>query len=212
MTLRLWLVTLHDGALRVLQSECCKASALALQQQQSQQSSACAGGHACLSLPADAGISADGLTPGFWQLPQPAADNHRTRLPAAVVDQLQDKLLPLVVGLYRCDRLSATLQQYKANVGDEVKSAVRDVVQQVLPVLLAASGDVASGGLQQQYGDAQLADQLQVRLEEGHLSAAAALPTHVPCRFSVTVSCCAGWCVLDTVSLSGAVVEGTCLH
>lgn len=78
----------------------------------------------------------------------------------AAREQLQEKLLPLAVGLYRAERLQAALQQYKADVGDEVKAAVRDAVQQVLPVLLVACGEqqhVGHGG-----SDTQLADQLQV--------------------------------------------------
>lgn len=86
-------------------------------------------------------------------------------IPAAAVEQLHDKIMPLAVGLHRCDRLLATLQQYKANVGDEVKGAVRDVVQQVLPLLLSAAGDVSSAAPQQQIAaEAQLSEQLQVTL------------------------------------------------
>lgn len=56
-----------------------------------------------------------------------------------------------------------TLQQYKVNVGDEVKAAVREAVQQVLPVLLTADGDGSLSAAQQQAAsESQMTDQLQV--------------------------------------------------
>jgi hypothetical protein len=81
---------------------------------------------------------------------------------AAAREQLHEKLLPLAVGLYRAERLPAALQQYKAAVGDEVKGAVRDAVQQVLPVLLVAAGEQQQQQLGQAGSETQLADQLQV--------------------------------------------------
>lgn len=76
-------------------------------------------------------------------------------------------MLPLAVGLYRSDRLGSTLQQYKASVGDEVKAGVRDAVQQVLPVLLASTGDMT----QQHAGtETQLGEQLQVSFCTGGLT------------------------------------------
>ncbi|KAF6266668.1 Vps54-like protein-domain-containing protein [Scenedesmus sp. NREL 46B-D3] len=104
-----------------------------------------------------ASASADGRAAagGAWQLPPGSVHDA-----VAAREQLQEKLLPLAVGLYRAERLQAALQQYKADVGDEVKAAVRDAVQQVLPVLLVACGEqhhVGHGG-----SDTQLADQLQL--------------------------------------------------
>eukprot|EP00775_Hariotina_reticulata_P013694 gene13694-13816_t len=51
-------------------------------------------------------------------------------------------------------------QQYKQVVGEEVKAAVREAVQRVLPVLLSAAGGEAP--LAHQQGELQLTDQLQV--------------------------------------------------
>jgi hypothetical protein len=102
-------------------------------------------------------VSTDGrAAAGFaWQLPPSSV-----RDAAAAREQLHEKLLPLAVGLYRAERLPAALQQYKANVGDEVKAAVRDAVQQVLPVLLMACGEQQHAG--HAGSETQLADQLQV--------------------------------------------------
>jgi hypothetical protein len=85
----------------------------------------------------DASVSPDGTmaSAGVWHLTNPAA------AAGPADEQLTEKLLPLAVGLYRCEALAPTLQQYKGNAGEEVKEAVREVVQQVLPVLLSACGD-----------------------------------------------------------------------
>lgn len=106
---------------------------------------------------ADASVSTDGRAAGgsAWQLPPGNA-----RDAAAAREALHEKLLPLAVGLYRAERLPAALQQYKAAVGEEVKAGVRDAVQQVLPVLLAACGEQQHAG--QAGSETQLADQLQV--------------------------------------------------
>uniref|UniRef100_A0A383V506 Vacuolar protein sorting-associated protein 54 n=1 Tax=Tetradesmus obliquus TaxID=3088 RepID=A0A383V506_TETOB len=105
----------------------------------------------------DASVSTDGRAAGgsAWQLPPGNA-----RDAAAAREALHEKLLPLAVGLYRAERLPAALQQYKAAVGEEVKAGVRDAVQQVLPVLLAACGEQQHAG--QAGSETQLADQLQL--------------------------------------------------
>jgi hypothetical protein len=97
-----------------------------------------------------------------WTLFPPSS----TSQAAAAEEQLQEKLLPLAVGLYRSEGLYAILQQYKANAGEEVKAAVRDVVQAVLPVLLAAAGDSLAVGQAGGPGagrEGQAWEQLQVR-------------------------------------------------
>lgn len=99
-----------------------------------------------------------------WHLPDSSPSTAGAG--ASADEQLQEKLLPLAVGLYRAGALGPTLQQYKTNAGEEVKGAVREVVQQVLPVLLSACGD----GLPQQPGPAgegQIWEQLQVRRTRG---------------------------------------------
>lgn len=120
-----------------------------------------------LLLSPDASISPDRsvASPSIWQLPTPSTPHTA----AAADEQLQEKLLPLAVGLYRAGALGPTLQQYKANAGEEVKGAVREVVQQVLPVLLSACGDSlpqlwGSGGAGG--GEGQAWEQLQVRQED----------------------------------------------
>lgn len=116
---------------------------------------------ACRCWCADASVAADGAA-SLWQLPgapEPDVDGSG----AASLEQLQERLLPLALGLYRADRLAATLQQYKQSVAEEVKAAVRSAVHSVLPVLLAAGGDVGGGQLLvgASSGEAALADQLQ---------------------------------------------------
>jgi hypothetical protein len=115
----------------------------------------------CCLCNADASISPDGVMAAAdtWCLTDPAAE---AAAAAAADEQLTEKLLPLAVGLYRSEALSPTLQQYKSNAGEEVKDGVREVVQQVLPVLLAACGD--SLPPQQGYGagGGEAWDQLQV--------------------------------------------------
>jgi hypothetical protein len=88
---------------------------------------------------ADASISPDGTmaAAAVWRLQDPAADAAAS---AAADEGLQEKLLPLAVGLYRAEALKPALEQYSVNAGDEVKTAEREVVQQVLPVLLSACG------------------------------------------------------------------------
>lgn len=111
---------------------------------------------------ADASISPDGTrsSSSTWCLPDPQA----TSSPAAE-EGLQDDLLPLAVGLYRSESLGPTLQQYKVNAGEEVKAGVREVVQQVLPVLLAACGAGSSMTAQQGVASEVHAwEQLQVRV------------------------------------------------
>lgn len=96
-----------------------------------------------------------------WHLTDPAATA------AAADEQLTEKLLPLAVGLYRSEALAPTLQQYKCNAGEEVKEAVREVVQQVLPVLLSSCGDslpLQGGG---GHGEVYAWEQVQVRVDRG---------------------------------------------
>jgi hypothetical protein len=104
-------------------------------------------------------------------------------------DPLYEKIFPLAVGLYRADKLGSALHQWRGNMGDQVKSSIRDVVQQVLPILLpegAAAAAAADGGASAAVAaaaaaaagaggsgpeglvgaamaDSQLAEQLQVR-------------------------------------------------
>lgn len=111
---------------------------------------------------ADSSISPDGTmaAASTWHLTDPAAAADT----AAADEQLTEKLLPLAVGLYRSEALVPTLQQYKSNAGEEVKEAVREVVQQVLPVLLSACGDslpLQGGGARP--GEVYAWEQLQVR-------------------------------------------------
>ncbi|KIZ01614.1 hypothetical protein MNEG_6350 [Monoraphidium neglectum] len=86
-----------------------------------------------------------------------------TALAAEAAGALHEKLLPLAVGLWRADKLGAAMAQYRDNVAAEVKGAIRDVVQQVVPMLLAAAGgDGGGGGGGGGSGaEVQLAEQLQ---------------------------------------------------
>jgi hypothetical protein len=68
---------------------------------------------------------------------------------ALLSDSLYEKIFPLAVGLHRADTLGSALHQWHGNMGDQVKSSIRDVVQQVLPILLpegAAAAVAADGG------------------------------------------------------------------
>jgi hypothetical protein len=77
--------------------------------------------------------------------------------------------MPLAVGLYRADKLTGAIGQWKSSISAEVKGAVRDVVQEVLPILLAAADGAAPGSAGAGYGsgqhmpEVQLGEQLQVR-------------------------------------------------
>jgi hypothetical protein len=97
-----------------------------------------------------------------WYITDPAAAGPAAAA-AAADEQLTEKLLPLAVGLYRSEALAPTLQQYKGNAGEEVKEAVREVVQQVLPVLLAASVDSLPLQGPSGSGEVYAWEQLQVR-------------------------------------------------
>ena len=84
------------------------------------------------------------------------------------MDPLAERLMVLAVGLYRADKLMGAISQWKSGISAEVKAAVRDVVQQVLPVLLAAADGAAPGsaarqGSGQHLAEVQLGEQLQVK-------------------------------------------------
>jgi hypothetical protein len=87
---------------------------------------------------------------------------------AEAAQTLQEKLLPLAVGLWRAERLGPALAQYRDNAAAEVKGAIRDLAGALAPPLLAVAGsdDGGGGGPQQAWAgagaDAQLAEQLQV--------------------------------------------------
>ncbi len=98
---------------------------------------------------------------------QPLQQQPQAAPNSAALEQLHDKLLPLAVGLHKADKLAGAMAQYKDNAAAEVKSAVRDVVQRLLPALLAGSGSgggLLDGAVQGAATEAQLADQLQVRM------------------------------------------------
>ncbi|GIL88845.1 hypothetical protein Vretifemale_16775, partial [Volvox reticuliferus] len=65
---------------------------------------------------------------------------------AAAREQLHDRLLPVVLGLHRCDRLEAALRQFAVNRAAEVKAIIREVVERLLPVHLQMAGIAMDGG------------------------------------------------------------------
>ncbi|GAX73142.1 hypothetical protein CEUSTIGMA_g595.t1 [Chlamydomonas eustigma] len=64
---------------------------------------------------------------------------------AAAREQLHDKLLPVVIGLYRSNRLSAVLVQMRENMSNEIKALVREVLERMLVPLLEAAEQEGSG-------------------------------------------------------------------
>jgi hypothetical protein len=132
---------------------------------------------------------------GVWRIsgPTAAAAAAAGGADPSTDEGLQEELLPVVVGLYRSERLFSTLQQYKQDAGEEVKAAVRQVVAAVLPLLLAAAGDALPPQQQQQYqqqgaaAEAHALEQLQVCLFGGGVCVCCLVGSVVYHRHAVTL-------------------------
>mmetsp|Transcript_10458 Transcript_10458/g.22439 ORF Transcript_10458/g.22439 Transcript_10458/m.22439 type:complete len:1189 (-) Transcript_10458:119-3685(-) len=59
---------------------------------------------------------------------------------SASQEQLHDKLLPVVVGLFRSNKLSGVMSQMRENLSNEVKALIREVLERMLGPLLLAAG------------------------------------------------------------------------